>query len=171
MDPADAISPWLGARGQALAHCWTWHCPVDHLLLVTDLSLRGLKDTGAFGLCCAWLFLLRCWKRLTSLRVEAWAGTSNPLAWAQRSLHLPYVTSHSSRGARRLLPAPGKRKGPCSIGSLNLQALALRRKLPLLARGTPSRLLGTISRTSFGAKTYKESRIRPFNADAFLFTQ
>ena len=104
-------------------------CPQPGLRALLDLALPGgspapphrpvpERPEGHWGL---WI-LLRMAVPLEVLEApyQSLGGSLGwhfqpPRAWAQRSLHLPYVTPHSSRGARRLLPAPGKRKGPCSI--------------------------------------------------------
>lgn len=100
----------------------------------------------------------------SSLSGKTWAATSNPWPWHgdARLCPKPLIAGAREPGACALL---------CQLPQLPGPASALRRKRPLLARGQWSRLLGTMSRTSFGGETCKEARIKLFKADAFLFIQ
>lgn len=157
------------SRPGCCACYWTWRCQVDYLLLVTSLSLRGLKDTWDFWLCRAWLFLKRCWVHQAG---KTWAGTSSPWPWHGEACLCPkpLITVAREPGACSLLQGVG-RALLCQLPQPPSPASALRRKRPLLARGKQLRLLGTMSRTSFGGETCKEARIKLFKADAFLFIQ
>lgn len=103
---------------------WTWRCQVDYLLLVTSLSLRGLKDTWDFWLCSAWLFLKRCWVH------QAASGGKPGLAPPVPGLgmeKLAFALSHLSQWQGSQAPAPCSRgsEGPCSVSSFNLPARPL----------------------------------------------
>lgn len=164
---------WLGAHFLALACCWTWHCPMTHLLPITVLSPRGGKDTGAFGPRCARLFPMRCWRRPASLWVEAWAGTSNPQPTPREACLCPTsLLPASSKGARGQLPAPWGWKGPCSSGSLNPQARPLLSEENYLSwQEERSRdFLEQLAEPALEERLTKNPGSDPFT-DAFLFTQ
>lgn len=162
---------------------------VYYLLLVTGPSLRGLKDTGDFWGHCAWRFLRRHRAHRASLWGETWAGMSSPRPWHGEVCFCRKLLIPAAREPGAHLPAPAPRTGAGTWWggggdggggghALLYQRLqspnrvsTLRRKGPLLARGTQARLLGTISRTGFAGETSKEPRIKLLNADAFLFTQ
>lgn len=99
------------SRPGCCACYWTWRCQVDYLLLVTGPSLRGLKDTWDFWLCCAWLFLKRCRvHQAASLWRKTWAGTSNLRPWHGEACLCPKPLIAVARepGACSLLQWVGK---------------------------------------------------------------
>lgn len=108
----------------------------------------------------------------SSLWGKTWAGTSSPWPWHGEACLCPkpLITVAREPGACSLLQGVG-RALLCQLPQPPSPASALRRKRPLLARGKQLRLLGTMSRTSFGGETCKEARIKLFKADAFLFIQ
>lgn len=113
------------ASGPGCCACyWTWCCQVDYLLLITGPSLRGLKDTWDFWLCCAWLFLKRCWVH------QAASGGKPGLAPATLSLGMEqpaFALSHLSQwpGSRAPAPCSSGSERPCSVNSLHLSARPL----------------------------------------------
>lgn len=98
------------SRPVCCACCWTWHCQEFYLLLVTGLSLRGLKDTWD-GL----LAVPQVSGAPSQPLGETWAGVSNPQPWHGEACICPRLLITAAR-------EPGARSRPVTREGLALSA-------------------------------------------------